>query len=291
MNRFSSLQETLDSIFNTNFPKEQVEVIIIDNASTDGTIKQLNNYIFQKKLHNTIYIIQNTSNLGFAKPLNQGIKIAKGKYILITNDDVIFTRKSISELVKLAEGKRNIGLVGPKMLFRDQKIPALSGFRYSMWLGYHPYDRQDLGTVREMDIATGGGMLVPKKVFKKVGLFDEQFFFCGEDYDICYRLKKAGYKILYCPSAIVEHEFLNSSSKNKSFQSLYMHYRGKFRFMLLHASLLQILTFFPVQFTLGIIYSNFISHQKTIKPMFAALFWNIKMLPNILSIRTHHEII
>jgi GT2 family glycosyltransferase len=125
-----------------------------------------------------------------------------------------------------------------------------------------------------MDVATGGCMLIRKSMLKSIRLFDEGFFFCGEDYDLCFRARIAGFKIMYCPTAIVWHKFLGSGKQ--SFNSLFAHYRGKFRFMLIHATIIQLFVFLPVQIVIGIRY---------FRPLFAALFWNIKNLPSAIESR------
>ncbi|OGM26991.1 hypothetical protein A3D00_05745 [Candidatus Woesebacteria bacterium RIFCSPHIGHO2_02_FULL_38_9] len=256
MNREKSLIETLNSLFKMNYPKNRTEVIIVDNGSTDGTIEEL---------PSKLKLIKNKNNKGFAPALNQGIKASKGEYIFVTNDDVVFDRNCLSELVKLAQSDKKIGIVGGKMFFKNSRIMALPGFRVNLWLGYHPFDLEGQNRTREMDVATGGCMLIRKSMLGKIGLFDEGFFFCGEDYDLCFRAKYAGFKIMYYPIAIVWHEFLNTSKK--SFNSLFAHYRGKFRFMLVHASLPQLIFFFPIQLTVG---------TKNLAPMSKAIIWNIK---------------
>lgn len=260
LNRKKSLQESLKSLYKMEYPYHKQEVIVIDNGSTDNTS------LFVKEKFPKVKLITLPRNIGFAPALNVGIKKAKGSYIFITNDDVIFNRNCLSELVKLAQSDKTIGIIGGKMFFRDRpKRMALPGFRVNIWLGYHPYDFKGKDQVREMDVATGGCMLMRKSMLKFTGLFDEGFFFCGEDYDLCFRARIAGFKVMYCPTALIWHKFLGSSAQ--SFSSLFAHYRGKFRFMLIHATIIQLLVFLPVQIVVGIRY---------FRPLFAAFYWNIK---------------
>lgn len=269
MNRKNSLQESLRSLYKMDYPKERLELIVIDNGSTDGTPFLVKEQFPQTKL------ITLPSNIGFAPALNLGIKKAKGSYIFITNDDVIFNKNCLSELVKLAQSDKTIGIIGGKMFFSDRpERMALPGFRVNIWLGYHPYDFTGENQVREMDVTTGGCMLIRKSMLKLTGFFDEGFFFCGEDYDLCFRARIAGFKVMYCPTALVWHKFLGSSTQ--SFNSLFAHYRGKFRFMLIHANFFQLFLFFPLQLVIGF---------RHVSPLFAALFWNIKNLPSALESR------
>ncbi|MBI3486277.1 glycosyltransferase, partial [Candidatus Daviesbacteria bacterium] len=233
--------------------------------------------------------IKNNTNRGFAPALNQGIKRSTGKYVLTTNDDVIFERKCLIELVRVVEKDKTIGILGGKMLFEGkEKLIALSGFRVNLWLGYHPYDFNGQDNLREMDVATGGCMLIRKSALAKSGFYDEGFFFCGEDYDLCFRMKIVGFKIVYVPSAIVIHKFLNSRRKKDNFPQLFAHYRGKFRFLFIHASSLQMLVFFPIQFLIGPFFSYLQSKQLTILPMVSALIWNLENLPSTL--KSRHEV-
>lgn len=279
LNRKYSLNLTLQSLFQMKFPLKLLEVIIIDNGSVDKTSE----FVSYKFPH--IKLIRNSNNMGFGPALNIGIKKASGKFLLITNDDVIFDKDCLSELVNLIEKDKTTGIVGGKMLLRNKKTMALSGFKVNLWLGYHPYDFNGADQVREMDVATGGCMLIRKSIFKFIGMYDEGFFFCGEDYDLCFRAKKAGFKIMYCPTAIIHHKFLNSGKRTDNFDQLLAHYRGKFRFMLVHAYFLQILVFFPIQLIFGPFYSYFQSRQKTLLPILAALFWNIYHIADTTSSR------
>ncbi len=280
MNRQRLLEKSLYSLKALDYPKSFVEIIVIDNNSSDKTRELIQTKFPQVK------IIHNTKNLGFAPALNQGILASTKELIFITNDDVVFEKKSLSELVKVMTQEEKIAIVGGKMLFSNNPSSmALQGFKVNKWLGYHPYDFSHKDLIREMDIATGGCMLLRKSIVKKIGLFDPDFFFCGEDYDLCFRIKYAGYKIMYAPYAIIWHAFLNSGKKTNNFDQLFAHYRGKFRFMFIHGSLLQLFVFLPFQFFVGPIYSYLTSKQLTLLPMTKAFFFNLRMVPSIVRAR------
>ncbi len=280
MDRKKSLSETLHSIYSLKYPKNKIDTIIVDNASSDGTSEML------RKKYPAVKLIQNNHNVGFAPALNIGIKHSKSKYIFVTNDDVIFDKNCLTELINLIETDSKIGVVGGKMFFQDQpKIMALPGFRVNLWLGYFPYDYAGADQVRELDVTTGGCTLIRRSILKKSGMYDDGFFFCGEDYDFCFRVKLAGFKLLYCPKAIVWHGFLNSAKKTDNFDQLFAHFRGKFRFMLIHASLPQMLFFLPVQLSIAPLASYYRGKQITILPILAALFWNILNISKTLQSR------
>lgn len=280
MNRKKSLLRTLRSISFSTYPKNKLEVMIIDNASSDSTPKMV------RKNYPKFKLIENSYNVGFAPALNQGIAKSKGKYLLITNDDVIFDKNCLSKLVKLMESDKQIGIAGGKMFFRDPPdVMAITGFRMNIWLGYHPYDFEGVDKIREMDVATGGCMMIRRSVLDIVGPYDDGFFFCGEDYDLCFRVKIPGFKIMYCPSAIVWHELLSSAKKDGNYDQLFAHFRGKFRFMLIHASLPQMLSFLPIQLSIAPLVSYYRGRQITILPILAALCWNAMNISKTLQSR------
>lgn len=278
-NRIEPLTKSLSSLFSMN-RRHCMEVIVIDNGSIDGTSKMLALQFPRVKT------IKNRQNIGFAPALNQGIRKSRGQFIFVTNDDVTFDKNCLRELVALIKTNDKIAIVGGRM-FTDKKprTMALPGFKFNIWLGYHPYDYQSPDKIREMDVATGGCMLIRKSSLKVFGTFDPGFFFCGEDYDLCTRAKIAGHKVMYCPTAIVWHQFLNSGQKTNNFGPLFAHYRGKFRFMFIHATVLQLLFFLPIQLLIGPLASYWQSRQKTLLPIVAALYFNIKNLNEILKTR------
>ncbi len=279
-NRLRYLKNSIQSLQGMYYDHSVVEIFIINNDSTDNT---------QKYLHNQfphIKIINLNRNIGFGPALNIGIINTQSEYVFITNDDVIFDKYCLFELVQIAISHKNAGIVGGKMYFKDQPAKlALTGFRVNTWLGYHPYDISGIDQVREMDVATGGCMLIRRAMLKKTGLFDEDFFFTGEDYDLCFRAKKAGFKIMYAPKAILWHELLNTGKKKDYYIPVYMHYRGKFRFMLKHASFIHLLIFTLLQLTVGPYYVSIISKKFVIFPMYHALLWNIFHIINTLKAR------
>lgn len=265
-NRINDLTDCLKSLKKQTYPQNKLEIIIVDNGSTDGTPERIENFI----------LIKNKTNIGFAPALNQGGNKAKGKYLLVTNDDVTFDQNYLKELTWLLELNPQIGVAHGKMFFRNTNQVATPGFKLRPFLGYHPQPYRDLDTTRECDVATGGNMFIRKRVFDKLGGFDEGFFFCGEDYDFCFNTKRLGFKIFYHPKAICWHGFLQSGKPSAINQdSLLAHYKGKFRYMLKNATVFQILTFFPAQIIVGPFFSYFKFGHRTFLPIIKAMVWNI----------------
>jgi hypothetical protein len=183
------------------------EIIIVDNGSTDGTVEELT------KLTKLIKLIKNSENLGFSKANNQGIKVAKGKHILLLNSDTKVKREAIKKLVDFAEVTPNAGVVGP-MLLNPNGSEQPSVFRYptlarafkQYWLGkkrllekYYPEKTSAVETI------VMAAFLITPHALKKVGLLDERYFMFYEDLDYCKRVNKSGLKVYFLPSAKVLH--------------------------------------------------------------------------------------
>lgn len=217
---------------------KSAEIIVVDNASTDGSKQLLEQY--QKK-QNRIQIktIFNQKNLGYPKANNQGLKIAKGKYILLLNSDAIVENIDFNHLFIYFDHHPEVGALTVKAVLPNGEMDLAShrGFP-TIWNslcyfsglerifgrvpvlnrlfgGYH-LKHLDLSRIHEIDSASGAFYLLRKDVLNKVNGFDDKnFFFYGEDLDLSYRIKEVGYKIIYYPDYAVLH-LKYASGLNKS---------------------------------------------------------------------------
>lgn len=215
------LADCLKSVF-ASTGLGQMEVIVSDNGSTDGSIEMVKTDFPQAKL------LENNTNLGFSKGNNVAIKIATGRHILLLNSDTVVKLDAFSKMVGKADSESIIGAVGPKILLANGELdpsarrnfpnPANAFMRL---FGLKKLSNYNItGPIdQEMSVEAimGACMLVPKIVIDKVGMLDEEFFFYGEDLDWCYRIKEAGYKIVYYPSAEILH-LKSASSRNIPFK-------------------------------------------------------------------------
>lgn len=190
------IEECLASIKKLTY--SNFETIIIDNASTDGTGKYAT--------------IKNKKNLGFAVANNQGAKLAKGKYILLLNNDTKVPPKLLNILVKRAEKSPKIGVIQPKIYIMDnpQYLDNAGSFLTQIgflrhW-GFQSKDSAEFGKEREIFSAKGACMLIRKDVIDQTGLFDESFFMYFEESDFCWRVWIAGYKIIFYPKIHIYHK-------------------------------------------------------------------------------------
>ena len=210
------LKECLESILHGLFPNVQIEVIVIDNGSADGSMKFIENFKFKiANLHLKFKIVLNKDNLGFAKAVNQGIKQAKGETIFLLNPDTVVKPETLKNLLEF-EKKVGPAIIGARMLNPDGTIqgsvfnlPTAGRAIQEYWFGkkgaFSKYAPSGSEAV-EVEAVSGGAMLISKEVIEKIGLFDERYFMYFEDLDYCRRARKAGFKIWYLPTAEIIHE-------------------------------------------------------------------------------------
>lgn len=235
-NTFTLTKQTIDSVLckKHNF---SYEILLIDNASSDGSIEALEECFKEECQNQLIHIIKNTENLGFAKANNIGMRRAKGTYILLLNSDTEVEGNCLENCLQQMEQNEKLGALGCKVVLpngtldhackRGFPTPKASLYYFLKWdkkdpVKYGQYDALHLGEdeVGEVDALMGAFMLMPKKVLDEVGLLDEDFFMYGEDIDLCFRIKAAGYSILYYPKERITH-YKGGSSKRRRHKVIY----------------------------------------------------------------------
>jgi GT2 family glycosyltransferase len=209
------LKESLESLKKQN---NSFDVIIIDNASVDGSCEYiLNNYP-------EFRLIKNKKNMGFSKAVNQGIKASNTDYIFLLNNDVVLEINCISNLLECIKKDVNVFAVASKMVqYQDRTMIDDAGDEYTI-LGWtkkvgNGKSIELYQSEREIFSACAGAAIYRRSVFDVIGYFDENFFAYMEDVDICYRTRIYGYKCFYCPKAIVYHHGSGTSgSKYNKFK-------------------------------------------------------------------------
>lgn len=193
------------------------EVIIVDNFSEDGSGLKLKNDFPEYQF------ILNNDNLGFAKANNQALKIANGNYILFLNNDVIFRENVIESLLKYLDKKNDKLLIAPRLLNLDGTIQHSIYSFQTLWLSFTTYFffyklfpkskyfnryylmNKGVKEIINVETVTGAFMLSKKDDILELKGFDEDYFFYGEDNDLCKRFRNAGGKIIYYPKVEVTH--------------------------------------------------------------------------------------
>ena len=210
--------ECLRSLERQSYPI--ANVLVVDNASTDGTADAIRSD-FPK-----VDLIVNSVNLRYAGGNNVGIKHALergAEYVLLLNNDTVVDREFLGHLVRVVEGNRRVGIVGPKIYYyNDRKRIWFAGgkIEWSMgWIsheGIREYDVGQYDTMKEVDYLTGCCMLVKREVIEAVGMLDESYHIYGEDVDWCIRASRAGYTLLYVPASKVWHKLSASTEGHLS---------------------------------------------------------------------------
>lgn len=206
----------LDSLSRLNYPKEAMEVIIVDNASEDDS-KEVINQKFQKMKDegwSSLKLIENERNVGAPAAYNQAIAQATHDcdYYLKLDNDVVLEPDCLRILVDVAEANPKCGAVGPKVYFYgSDRILNYAGGSFQWWpfkqiiVGFNEKDEGQYDRLSEQDFLHGCTTLLRKKAIEKVGAFDEAFFLYHDDVELNLRMKKYGYSILFVPDALVFH--------------------------------------------------------------------------------------
>jgi len=192
-------------------------VIVIDNNSNDGSKYKIKK---QFKKHKNLRMIENKENLGCSKAINQGFKTAKSLMILTLDEDVILHKDLLKELVKVILSEDNIGAVSPKIFnYQSKKLMGI-GFKISNFIGKttvigeNQIDNGQFDNMQKVDYVPGAVILAKKEVIDKIDGMDEDYFLYYGDANYCLSIRKAGYNILYVPTAIAWHDCNTSEGFN-----------------------------------------------------------------------------
>jgi GT2 family glycosyltransferase len=282
------LERCLSSVLNTNYPN--FEVILVDNASTDGSVE------FVKKNFPSVKVIANKVNLHFTGGNNIGIKAARGEYIVLLNNDTEVHPNWLSEIVKVMEIDPSVGLCQCKLLFMDnrEEIDSTGGFINYLGLceerGKGEIDKHQYDQIDEIFHAKGAALVVKREVLNEVGLFDSFFYYNYEDVDLCWRARLRGYKVVFCPKAIVYHHRSSPTKKKFQLKSEGMFHSAKnvIRMIIKNYALINLIFVLPVLILIEISAAVLlpIKGQKDYsKAIVKAMLWNIRNIKSTLEER------
>ncbi|MBL8008101.1 MAG: glycosyltransferase [Ignavibacteria bacterium] len=211
-------ENCIASVYKANDGKYELEIFFVDNNSIDGSPE----YISRK--FPSVKVISNENNIGFSKANNIALRQAAGKYILILNPDTVLEEGTFEKLINFTEKNEKTGAVTSKLILADGRldsacrrsfptpsvaIPRILGlskiFPGSRVFGKYNLTYLDENKTYEIDSICGAFMFIPSEVLNKVGFFDEDYFMYGEDIDLCFRIKKAGFRIFYFPEVTTIH--------------------------------------------------------------------------------------
>ena len=273
------LKECLDSVLKSNYPN--LEVIFVDNGSTDGSTS------FVRTNYSKMKIVSNKHNLGFSEGFNTGIRASKGKYIALLSNDMTVDPNWLNPIVMIMEKDQKIGLAGFKRIVLGTKdlIDGIGGNLYlcgRVKLVGRETDRGQLDTVREDLDYIGGAMVLRRETLNKVGLFDADFFIFSEDVDLCYRIRKRGYKVVYVPHSVIYHKG-QATLKQLDARAMYLEYMGnrsRIRCAIIHFTFARLLSTFLIDL-IGLALANSVSKR----PLLKAYGWNLKQIGGALKKR------
>jgi GT2 family glycosyltransferase len=232
-------KKCIDSILlNT---KENYEIILVDNASEDGSLDLAREY---DRTHNHIRLVENDTNYGFSKGNNIGVKFAKYNKLLFLNNDVeVINSNWLSSLKNLVNHDPKIAIVGSKLLFPNKLIQHAGvvvvndeSLDISISCCHRYYKTKDNNELLayECQAVTGACLLIRKELFQKVSGFDEAYWNGYEDMDLCFKIRELGYKVVYEPkSVLIHHESMSGKERdiktNENLNRLLKTWSGKIR--------------------------------------------------------------
>lgn len=208
--------DCLKSIFEQT-SKLNYEVIVVDNASTDGSVDMI------KAEFSQVILIENNRNRGYAGGCNTGIRVAKGRYLLLLNSDIVVLDNAIEKTMRYADKHPEAAVVGCQVKENSDTIqmtcfsfPSVTDlflstfglaklFKHNRFFGREWMRWWHRDTEREVDVISGSFMLVRRNAIDDVGLMDEDYFLYYEETDWCYRFAKAGWTKLFWPGAKIIH--------------------------------------------------------------------------------------
>ncbi len=262
-NGIRDTRECIKSLLKTSYKNRQI--VVVDNGSVINEAR-----VLKKEFKNrSLTFVRFNTNHGFSGGNNIIMKKVRTPYIALVNNDVVVESGWLTPIIKLLENDARIAVVQPKILWAYNRhyfdyAGAAGGF--IDFLGY-PFTRGRIFTTLEPDRgqydkrteifwASGATMVMRKKVLEEGGYFDEAFFNYMEEIDLCYRILRTGYNIVYEPVSVVFHK-VASTAGNNSFRKRYLEHRNNLLLVLKNFPMVQLVYILPMRFfmeLLSIIY-------------------------------------
>jgi len=242
-NNRALLERCLDTIA-TSICDIPHEIIVVDNASTDGSLDLL------RSKYASVITIANETRDGYGRSHNRAIQAARGKYVLILNEDMEMLGDAVAQMYRIAQSIPDLGVLGCRILNPDRSLqhscfkdptllselfealfPYTLAFRQSPLrskMHYWPHD-----AARDVDIVLGCCMLVPRSVFQEIGAFDPDFYIYSEEHDFCKRARNRGFRVFFTPVAEMIH-FGGQTTKRMSLAMALIQVESRLRYFRKH---------------------------------------------------------
>jgi GT2 family glycosyltransferase/glycosyltransferase involved in cell wall biosynthesis len=202
-NQLRFTQACLDSLQESQ-GTERFEIIVVDDCSTDGTAQAV------PRISGVVYL-RNETNSGFIASCNRGAEAARGKYLVFLNNDTLVKPAWLSALLDTFAEQPRAGIVGSKLVYPDGRLQEAGGivWRDAFGWNYGKFDdakKPEYNYLREVDYCSAAALMIPKSLFTSVGGFDSRYAPAYyEDTDLAFKVRKAGYQVLYQPLSEVIH--------------------------------------------------------------------------------------
>jgi len=201
-----------------------IEVIVVDNASTEDPTAAF------QAAYSGARIIRNDANLGFSAGNNAGIRVAKGDYLFIVNNDTEFTPGLLEGLLEIFTKYPDAGMASPKFhYFFEKGTIEYAGYNQvniftgrNGMIGCREKDRGQYDEIRMTHYVHGGGMMVPRRIIEEVGAMPEDFFLYYEEFDWSEQIKRKGYHIYYQPGSLIYHKESMTTGKSSPLKTYYL---------------------------------------------------------------------
>ena len=222
-------------------PNGRFEILVVDNASSDGSADMVRTQFPQTRL------IAKTENVGFALGNNEAIPLCAGEFVLLLNPDTAVKPDALESLVSYLETHADVGAVGSRLLNPDGSLqtscypaPLL---RRELWrlfhldalypVGEYHMHQWSLAAPRDVDVIKGAALLFRRAVLATVGFLDGRYFMYSEEVDLCYRVRQAGWRLVWVPQSQVVH-YEGQSTKQVAADMFMQLYRGKLMYFRKH---------------------------------------------------------
>jgi len=261
------------------------EVIVVDNASTDGSVE------FVKNRYPEFKVIVNEENLGTAEGSNVAIPYCRGKYIFWVSNDMEFDTRILNHLIKCCEADESIGICTVKMrCFREgrpvNELDSVGAnmdiFAFPVPRGINQIDRGQYDKPAEVFFSFGGAMFIRRSVLDIVGGFDPEYLTLTDDIDLSWRVRLAGYKVVVEPKAFLYHRMSATLGKTHNRpQKRYLSERNTLRTLLKNYSTGYLFFILPAYFVillLEMLFYTCMGKWKMIRACWRAIYWNLNRL-------------
>ena len=236
------LRDCLHAVYR-NTVERPLEVLVVDNASSDGSLTML------ARDFPEVQVIASQENLGFSRGNNLAIQAARGRYLLLLNNDTLVTPGALDTLLRLIKARPEVGALGPLLRNADGSVQIsygrMIGFRAELLqkLLFALSSRGNPLVARYLewrarreahpDWVSGACILLRADVLRQVGALDENFFMYTEEVDLCHRIRNRGYRVLYSPEAEIVH-LGGKSTESNSEKAAIEYRRSQLYFYLKH---------------------------------------------------------